>query len=378
MAPSRAFSSIQSRYAVANATLVTDYSGGGHAGFAPALRWLDAGAEQVILGTAATPEILQQLPRGRVIAALDAVDGEVVVEGWRTRTGRSVEEGMRQLEPYVAGFLVTFVEKEGRLQGTDLSRVQPLVEAAGAARLTVAGGVTQASEVAELDALGADAQVGMALYTGRMTLGDAYGALLKSDRPDGLWPTVVTDEHGVALGLAYSSAETLEEALATRRGVYHSRSRGRWAKGETSGDTQALLAVGVDCDRDTLRFTVRQAGRGFCHEGTWTCWGPADGLPALARTLADRVNRAPVGSYTRRLLDDPELLAQKLAEEARELAEASTPDHVAQEVADVLYFAMVAMVRAGVPLDQVERVLDLRSGTVTRRPGHAKGAHPSP
>ena len=80
----------------------------------------------------------------------------------------------------------------------------------------------------------------------------------------------------------------------------------------------------------------------------------------------------PAGSYTRRLLEDPALLRSKLVEEANELAEATEPDHVAAEVADVMYFALVAMVRAGVPLSQVEAHLDARALKVRRRPGNAK------
>jgi phosphoribosyl-ATP pyrophosphohydrolase/phosphoribosyl-AMP cyclohydrolase/histidinol dehydrogenase len=86
---------------------------------------------------------------------------------------------------------------------------------------------------------------------------------LSSDRPDGLYPTVVTDEHGIALGLVYSSAESLQESLRTGRGVYHSRKRGLWYKGESSGDVQELVRIHVDCDHDCLRYTVRQKGKGI-------------------------------------------------------------------------------------------------------------------
>lgn len=346
--------------------------GGGIRDAETARAWLDAGAAKVILGTAATPEVLSKLPPERVIAALDARMGEVVVEGWKTKTGRSVADRMKELEGLVGGFLVTFVEREGRLGGTNLEQIEPLVQAAGSARLTVAGGVTTAQELAAIDAMGADAQVGMALYTGRMRLADAVGAVLRSDRPDGLWPTVVTDEHGVALGLAWSNLDSLHEALERGQGVYHSRKRGLWVKGEGSGATQALLKVSVDCDRDALRFVVRQAGAGFCHEDTWTCWGPAGGLPALARTMAERRERAPAGSYTRRLFDDPGLLRAKLLEEAGELGAAQTREEVIGETADVLYFALAAMTRAGVRLEEVEAELGRRGLRLTRRPGNAK------
>lgn len=85
-----------------------------------------------------------------------------------------------------------------------------------------------------------------------------------SDRPDKLIPTVVTDERGVALGLVYSSQESLAESLKTGTGVYQSRKRGLWYKGATSGDTQELVRVSLDCDQDCLKFVVKQKGRGKC------------------------------------------------------------------------------------------------------------------
>jgi phosphoribosyl-ATP pyrophosphohydrolase/phosphoribosyl-AMP cyclohydrolase len=346
--------------------------GGGIRSKEAAIRWLDAGAQQIILGTAATPELLSQLPRERVIAALDARDGEVMVEGWQRATGTNVQDHMAELRDVVSGFLVTFIEVEGRMVGTQLDQVQRLVELAGDARLTIAGGVTTAEEIATIDRLGADAQVGMALYTGALGLAEAIAAPLTSDRADGLWSTVVTDEYGRALGLTWSDIDSLRRAVDGRCGAYHSRRHGLWVKGETSGNTQELLRVDLDCDRDALRFTVRQSGEGFCHTGRWTCWGDDMGLPRLARRLVDRVAQAPEGSYTERLLGDPSLLAAKLIEEARELAAAHTPDHVAAEAADVIYFAMVAMARAGVSLEEVETVLARRERRLSRRKGDAK------
>ncbi|MEO0650690.1 MAG: phosphoribosyl-ATP diphosphatase [Planctomycetota bacterium] len=348
--------------------------GGGIRDVESARAWLDRGATRVVLGTAATPQVLRELPRERVVAALDARDGEVVVEGWRTGTGRGVAERMAELAPYVSGFLVTVVEREGRLGGVDLDLAGALREAAGDRELVYAGGVTSVDDVAALDRLGIDAQVGMALYKGQLGLAEAFAAPLTSDRPDGLWPTVVVDEGGRALGLAYSDLASLEVALTRGVGAYRSRKRGLWVKGESSGATQELLRVEVDCDRDALRFVVRQAGEGFCHRGTHDCFGLGDarGLAALERTLRSRQRSAPPGSYSARLFADRDLLAAKLREEARELAEAETPRHTAEEAADLLFFTLTKLRAAGVDLAEVERVLDGRARRVTRRPGDAK------
>ena len=346
--------------------------GGGIRDYDTACDWLDAGAAKLVLGTAAQPELLARLPRQRVVAALDAVHGEVVVDGWQTRTGRTVHERMQELCPYVGGFLVTFVEREGRMLGIDVDAVQALRESAGDRQLTIAGGVATAAHVAALDRLGADAQVGMALYTDALHEADALAAMLPTDPPGGLWPTVVCDERGTALGLCWSDAESLHAALQEGRGVYRSRRRGLWRKGATSGAWQELLRVDLDCDRDTLRFVVRQHGSGFCHRDTWTCWGAAQGLTALQQRLAAAAAGDDAGSYTKRLLGDPAWLASKLREEAGELAAAEGPAHTAAEAADLLYFASVVLQRAGVPLAAVEAELDRRADRVRRRPGLPK------
>ena len=172
--------------------------GGGIRDHATAVSWLDKGAAKIIIGTAAKPELLSKLPRDRLIVALDARDGEVVVEGWQRGTGRGILERLHELAPFVGGFLITFVEREGRMAGTDMARIHEIVRAAGNAKVTFAGGITTPEEIAEIDRLGADAQIGMALYSGKLDLGEALVAPMKSDRPDGLWPTVVCDEHGRA------------------------------------------------------------------------------------------------------------------------------------------------------------------------------------
>lgn len=356
--------------------------GGGIRDLDAAIAWLDAGAAKIIIGTAATPAFLADLaargvPRERLIAAVDCFNGEVVVKGWREGTGRRVDTVLAELAPLVGGFLVTFVEREGRMVGLPVDMAAALLPAVGQAKLTVAGGLKTTDEIAALDRLNIDVQVGMALYTGAINLADAIAAPLTSDRPDSLIPTVVVDEHHRALGLAYSSRESLREAVRLRLGVYHSRKRGLWIKGETSGATQKLLAIDLDCDRDAMRFTVRQAPPGFCHNNTATCWGDLPGFPALERTLADRRRSAPQGSYSARLFSDPALLTAKLREEAAELAHelhspSPDPTRITEEAADVLYFTAAALAAHNLSLADVESELSRRALRISRRPGNAK------
>jgi phosphoribosyl-ATP pyrophosphohydrolase len=343
--------------------------GGGIRDLETARRWLDAGAVQLMIGTAATPEFCGSLPRERVIAAVDANHGEVVVEGWRKQTNVPVLERVRALAPVVSGFLFTQVEKEGEMRGFDGGAVEAVVRAAEGTRVVAAGGITTPAEVAELDRIGADAQVGMALYTGKLPLGDAVAAPLVKPLPGDVWPTVVCDEAGHTLGLVWSTRESVARAVAERRGIYWSRSRQCvWVKGEASGNTQQLMRVDLDCDRDALRFTVRQAGVGFCHLHRRSCWESQFDLADLERTLADRMARPIPESGTARLLADPGLLGEKLREEADELAEATSSEDVVRETADVFYMALVALARGGGTLADVRAELARRHRAVTRRP----------
>ncbi|KAI4256508.1 MAG: hypothetical protein LQ352_002056 [Teloschistes flavicans] len=212
-----------------------------------------------------------------------------------------------------------------------------------------------------------------AMYPNLIPAAFLVTAVLKTDRPDGLYTTVVSDEHGVCLGLVYSNDDSIHKAVQSGAGVYYSRSQNSiWHKGATSGDVQELINIGLDCDGDALRFTVRQKGTGFCHLKTATCFGPYSGLSRLERTLQDRKVSAPTGSYTARLFEDSKLLQAKILEEAEELCEASSKADIAAEAADLLYFAMTKCVASGVDLAAVARNLDLKSMKTKRRKGDAK------
>ena len=107
--------------------------------------------------------------RDRLIAAVDSKGGQVVIDAWRTALPITAVEAVQQLEPYFGGFLYTHVDREGLLQGTDMGAIRAVREAT-TRDIIAAGGITTMEEVDELEAIGVDAVVGMALYTGRMTL----------------------------------------------------------------------------------------------------------------------------------------------------------------------------------------------------------------
>jgi phosphoribosyl-AMP cyclohydrolase / phosphoribosyl-ATP pyrophosphohydrolase len=188
----------------------------------------------------------------------------------------------------------------------------------------------------------------------------------------GLVPCVIQDwRSGEVLTLAYMNAEAL--AATRSSGELHLWSRSRdelWHKGATSGNTQAVRAIRYDCDGDALLALVEPVGPA-CHTGARTCFhrgelepqAPHEALPALERTIAERAETAPEGSYTARLLADPPLTGGKVREEAEEVARAAreeSDERVAEEAADVLSHLAVLLRGRGLSLAAAEEVLSGR------------------
>lgn len=151
--------------------------GGGIRSVERAHEILALGAQRIIVGssffinhgidTSFAQELSSRLGPDRVIAAIDSRDGRVVIHGWRTRLDISPADAVRELEPYVGGFLYTIVDREGLMQGTDLGAIRAIRQSTTRA-VIAAGGITTLDEVNLLHSIGVDAVVGMALYTGRL------------------------------------------------------------------------------------------------------------------------------------------------------------------------------------------------------------------
>jgi phosphoribosyl-ATP pyrophosphohydrolase/phosphoribosyl-AMP cyclohydrolase len=188
----------------------------------------------------------------------------------------------------------------------------------------------------------------------------------------GLVPCIVQDwRTGEVLTLAYMNAESLRLTRETGEVHFFSRSRNElWHKGATSGNTLSVKSIRYDCDADAVLALVEPAGPA-CHTGERSCFhqgeldpaAPYETLPVLERTLAERALSRPEGSYTARLLDDPELVRAKVQEEAEEVTRASreeSDERVAEEAADVIYHLAVLLRERGLTLADAERVLDGR------------------
>lgn len=188
----------------------------------------------------------------------------------------------------------------------------------------------------------------------------------------GLVTVVAQDAHtGAVLMVAHADREALERTIETGEMHYRSRRRGLWHKGATSGNIQRVISLSPDCDGDAVLARVIPAGPA-CHTGAVSCFGgdavSADALAALDATVAARQRSAAEveeKSYTRRLLADRNLRLKKLGEEAAELVTAcadTDASRAAEEAADLLYHAIVALRAVGASLDDVRAVLASRAG----------------
>ena len=181
---------------------------------------------------------------------------------------------------------------------------------------------------------------------------------------NGLVTVVAQDSRtGVVLMVAHADREALERTLATGEMHYHSRTRGLWHKGATSGNVQRVVSLAADCDADAVLALVIPAGPA-CHTGTESCFGvpAADALSQLDRVIRNRLERPGdnTPSYTRRLLDDRNLRLKKIGEEAAELVTACADgDEVRarEETADLVYHALVALTAVGGSWRDVQRTL---------------------
>jgi phosphoribosyl-AMP cyclohydrolase / phosphoribosyl-ATP pyrophosphohydrolase len=191
---------------------------------------------------------------------------------------------------------------------------------------------------------------------------------------DGLAPVVIVDARtNAVLTLAYANYEALAKTLATQSTWLYSRSRKQlWDKGATSGNTQQVVAVAIDCDSDALLYRVIPAGPA-CHTGAPTCFSDvvplagaeaapngarfAQAMLALSSTIADRQTNPPEGSYTAQLFaGGVDRIAKKIGEEATEVVIAAKNDDRSElvwETSDLLYHTLVLLAERHVTLDQI-------------------------
>ena len=191
------------------------------------------------------------------------------------------------------------------------------------------------------------------------------------EKGNGLVTVVAQDSTtGVVLMVAHADREAVERTVETGEMHYRSRTRGLWHKGATSGNTQRVVSLSMDCDGDAILARVVPNGPA-CHTNSQSCFGElaldASALSATERVIAQRkAEGMSSSSYTQKLFADRNLRLKKLGEECAELIAACADgdaNRASEELADFTYHALVALQGAGGSLDAVLKVLaDRRKG----------------
>jgi phosphoribosyl-ATP pyrophosphohydrolase/phosphoribosyl-AMP cyclohydrolase len=333
--------------------------GGGIRSIERAKEIISLGARRVIISSKAFENdkinknflktLKKEIGKEQIIIAIDALNEEIVTKGWKHPTGISLYRAAETLKDFASEYLFTCVEREGTLTGINLETVEKLLKKTNN-KVTVAGGVSKISEVRKLAQMGCDVQLGMALYTGKISL--IEGFIESLNWRNELIPTITQNETGQVLMLAYSNKESLKKAFKTGNMCYFSRSRKKlWMKGETSKNTQKLLKIRTDCDQDTLLATVKQKGVA-CHLGNYSCFGDKEfSLQELYDVVKNRITNPVKGSYTATL--NTKSLKKKLIEEAKEIVEAKDKEEIIWEAADVLYFLTVLLAKNDIKISEV-------------------------
>lgn len=351
-------------------------TGGGIRSVKRAKELISLGAEKVIIGSAAwkanpvagesvlNEEFLNELAaaigKDRIIISVDAINGKIAVKGWTETVDIPLVEGAKQAEKFCSELLFTCVEKEGCMQGTNMDYVRALREAVKC-RVVVAGGISSVQEIKELEKLRCDVQLGMALYTGKVDLKEAFVECLDFEKSP-LIPVIAQSVNGEVLMQGFANAEAVRKSFDCGRLTFWSRSRNElWTKGDTSGNVLQVVKMRADCDRDCVLATVLPTGSA-CHTGSWTCFSSAvdekSSMGRLYNVIADRFANPKPGSYTATL--DAKRVREKVEEEAEELCEAEGKEEVIWEAADLLYFVNVLMYKEGVSWKDVYDELDRR------------------
>jgi len=336
--------------------------GGGIRDLETAREYIKSGASKIIIGTNCRQDWVKKLSKDLLIFAIDAKGDYWSTQGWKTTEKEKVLDLIPELSEHCSEFLYTQVEKEGLLQGIDKERILQVINESKVP-VTIAGGITDLEDIQWFTNLGANGQIGMSIYSGRLNLIDCFLCQVDFEKLP-MIPTIVQDvDSEKVLMLAYSNQESLTQALSSKKGIYWSRSRNQlWEKGLTSGSTQELVKADIDCDGDTLLFRVKQTDNA-CHFERYSCFASQTkdfNLNQLTKLLQKRKENLPEKSFTTSLFKSAEFRAEKIREEAEELIEAQTEEEVRWEAADLIFFALTDSLAKGITINEITNELRSR------------------
>ena len=361
------------------------YVAGGIRSFEIASQFLNNNAKRVVLGTALKKEIIEKIPKNRLIAAFDLDENfNIFKRGRKELSSENIFDKIVEFAEYLSFITVTFHYTEGKGEGTDIDKIlhikKFMSEKGYKIRLAVAGGINSLNQISDLIKIGITPQFGHGLWKNIFTLGEIYSSIMDYDKMEKyyhfssnnkpiVFPCVIVGTDGTLRGLTYTDSNGIKESIDQRKCIFYSRERqSRWLKGETSGNVQTILHVGLNCDRTALVYVV--SGSDFCHLSEKSCFNfrdPAIGsILSLESYILNSLNKPDQNSFTNKIFNNKNLQVCKIIEEASELCMSSTSDNLIHELADLIYFCILHAISNGIDIRDVCNELNKRHYKISK------------
>jgi phosphoribosyl-ATP pyrophosphohydrolase len=256
-----------------------------------------------------------------------------------------------RLKPYCSEFLIDW-DNNLNLSRNTVLKIADYISGIGTTQLTLLDPDGQNSK--ELENKGINPFVISSNLFSEKEMLKIFTSVLDFNKQDGFIPTIVQDDHNQILMLAYSTKDSLTQALIKKQGIYFSRSRkSLWIKGETTGNYQELYQARYDCDQDTLLFTVNQLGSA-CHLQRYSCFDDKNfGFLDLYEIIQDRIKNPIPDSYTSKISKSEGLIIEKIREESNELVNYVNQENLVWEIADLLYFILILMAKKEIKIKDI-------------------------
>jgi len=311
---------------------------------------LQMGVKKVIIPEKDVRNIGQKISKKIIIARI-TLQKVSMVNNTLQNLKEELEEIINRVSPYCSELLIDY-DNDIKTEKSTLLGIIKIISNFNQNSITFLDPNSKITK--ELERKGVNPLIRTQNMLEEMEIIKIFKSVLDFQKNEGLIPTIVQDEHNQILMLAFSSQDSLTQALVQKRGVYYSRSRKSiWVKGETSGNYQTLYKAKYDCDRDTLLFIVRQSGNA-CHLPRYSCFGDKEfKLSDLYDIIQERILNPVANSYTSKISKDESLVIEKIREESNEVINYTNDENLIWEIADLLYFIMVLMAKKGIKLQDI-------------------------
>ena len=311
---------------------------------------LQMGVKKVIIPEKDIKNIDRKISKNIIIARI-TLQKKLLLNSNLINLKEDLQEIFNQVNPYCSEFLIDY-EEEFNIDQSTLLEIIKIVSSFNQNSLTFL--VPDSKITNEIERMGVNPLISSRELIEEKEMINIFKSVINFQKHEGLVPTIVRDEHNQILMLAFSSQDSLKQALVQKEGIYYSRSRNSiWIKGKTSGNYQSLCQARYDCDQDTLLFTVRQFGVA-CHLQRYSCFGNKEfKLSDLYEIIQDRILNPVANSYTSKISKDEQLIIEKIKEESNEVINYTNDENLVWEIADLMYFIMVLMAKKGIKIQDI-------------------------